>query len=66
MLSAFTSYWYALAWSGLVFLSYATYQTDAYQENYWLVAIEYTVILGLLLFELKGNNYHARISHRTG
>ncbi|QJX48365.1 hypothetical protein HMJ29_16125 [Hymenobacter taeanensis] len=51
-LSVFSSYRYALAWSGMAVLSYAAYQTSAYTENLWLVGLEYTVVLGLLLWEL--------------
>lgn len=51
-LSVFTRYRYALVWSALIPLSYATYQTTAYTESLSLVALEYTVVAGVLLREL--------------
>lgn len=45
-------YKYAILWSTLIVLSYATYQTDNYQENYLFIWIEYTITLGWLLYEL--------------
>lgn len=35
---------YPVAWTGAVFLSYITYRTAAYQENYWFILIEYTLV----------------------
>ncbi|MDP4933834.1 MAG: glycosyltransferase ArnT-like protein, partial [Salibacteraceae bacterium] len=35
---------YPVAWTGAVFLSYITYRTVAYQENYWFILIEYAII----------------------
>jgi len=56
VLSVFVSnYKYALLWSSLVILSYATYQTENYQENYLLVGIEYLFVTTWLLFELIKN-----------
>jgi hypothetical protein len=55
MLASFTRYRYALAWSGLVFLSYSAYQTDAYLENYWLITIEYVVVIAVFAKELLPN-----------
>lgn len=52
-LSVFTSYRYALVWSGLVGLSYAAYQTTAYAENLWLVGLEYGIMLLVLAWELR-------------
>ncbi|OIN60168.1 glycosyltransferase 87 family protein [Arsenicibacter rosenii] len=41
---------YPLMWSGLVILSYATYQTMPYHENLWFTAFEYSA---LLLFAVR-------------
>ncbi|WP_375435798.1 hypothetical protein [uncultured Hymenobacter sp.] len=54
-LSVFTSYRYALVWSGMVGLSYAAYQTSAYLENLWLLALEYLTVLAVLAWELRRN-----------
>ncbi|PJJ60058.1 hypothetical protein [Hymenobacter chitinivorans] len=51
-LSTLTHYRYALVWSALIPLSYAAYQTRAYSENLGLVALEYTVVAAVLLWEI--------------
>ena len=40
-----------ILWSGLVFLSYSHYQNGVYQENYFLICLEYTTLLCFLLLE---------------
>ncbi|GAA4361001.1 DUF2029 domain-containing protein [Hymenobacter saemangeumensis] len=52
-LSVFTNFRYALLWGGLAVLSYAAYRTPAFQENFWLLGLEYGLSLGLLLYELR-------------
>ena len=44
-LSACTRWRYPVVWSGMAVLSYAAYRTAAYEENLWLVWLEYTVVL---------------------
>ncbi|MCB2376697.1 hypothetical protein LGH70_03850 [Hymenobacter sp. BT635] len=58
-LSVFSCYRYALVWSAVVPLSYAAYQTAAYAENLWLVGLEYGVVSGVLLWELRNRNPRA-------
>ncbi|RSK50288.1 hypothetical protein [Hymenobacter rigui] len=53
LLSVFTQARYALVWSGLAVLSYAAYRTAAYSENLWLVAVEYAVVLTVLLYDAR-------------
>ncbi|GAA4022670.1 DUF2029 domain-containing protein [Hymenobacter glaciei] len=43
---------YPLVWGGAAVLSYAAYRTEAYTENLWLVALEYSVVYGMLSWEL--------------
>jgi hypothetical protein len=53
LLSVFVpKYKYAILWSSLIVLSYAAYQTSAYQENYLLIWVEYSFTIGWLLFEI--------------
>jgi hypothetical protein len=42
---------YPLVWSALAVFSYAAYQTAAYQENLWLVALEYLLVFATLMLE---------------
>ncbi|MDX2248570.1 MAG: hypothetical protein SF052_17425 [Bacteroidia bacterium] len=51
--SIFTHYRFAIVWSFFVLLSYFTYQTTAYHENLWLTALEYFILGGWIIFELK-------------
>ncbi len=50
-ITVFTKFRYPIIWSYLIFLSYATYQTDLYQENLWLVALEYLIVFGVMIDE---------------
>ena len=50
--SVFCEFRFAIFWSGMVILSYSAYQTDAYQENLWLICLEYTVVYSVLFYEL--------------
>jgi hypothetical protein len=37
----------------LVPLSYYTYSQNPYSENYWLTGLEYIIVLGFLIEDLK-------------
>lgn len=50
-LAMFTPWRYPMVWSGMAVLSYAAYRTPAHEENLWLVALEYAVVLGWLAYE---------------
>jgi len=52
-LSAFTRFRFALVWSALIPLSYYTYIKVPYEENYWITGIEYLLVCGFLIWELK-------------
>ena len=51
-LTPFVRFRFALLWSSLIPLSYFTYSKLPYNENYWLVAIEYLLVLLFFLKEL--------------
>lgn len=53
VIAIFTSFRYPIVWSYTIFLSYATYQTNLYQENLWLVALEYLLVFGMMIYEFK-------------
>lgn len=52
IISVFTKYRFVVVWSLVVMLSYSAYGNDAFQENYWLVFVEYLVVFCFLIFEL--------------
>ncbi|MGV3504341.1 MAG: glycosyltransferase 87 family protein [Adhaeribacter sp.] len=54
MLCCLSCWRYPLAWSAGALLSYAAYQTPAYQENLWLVALEYLLVFGCIALEIRG------------
>jgi len=51
-LSIFTEFRFILLWTAMIFLTYAGYSPDGFQENLWLVALEYLSVLGYLAYEL--------------
>ena len=52
LLSVFTKFRFALVWSFLVMLSYSAYKRNGFQENYWLIAVEYVLVIGIFLIEI--------------
>jgi hypothetical protein len=55
-LSIFTTYKYMLMWSWLLFLSYSAYNSYGVEENYLLLIIEYIIVIGMILLELRKRN----------
>lgn len=53
LLSVFTGYRYAILWSALIYLTYITYIDSTYPENYLIIFIEYFLVIGYFLFELR-------------
>jgi alpha-1,6-mannosyltransferase len=51
ILSVFTNFRFAVVWSFLVILSYSAYAGDTYEEKLGLVAVEYTLVFGYLIYE---------------
>jgi len=55
ILAVFTRYKFALIWSFMVILSYTAYANETYQENLWLVGLEYIVVIGMFMYEIFGS-----------
>lgn len=51
-ISLFTHWRFAVLWTGLVALSYSHYNNGLVLENYALIALEYALLWGFLLWEL--------------
>jgi alpha-1,6-mannosyltransferase len=51
VIAILTRFRYPIVWSYTIFLSYAIYQTNLYQENLWLVALEYLLVFGMMIYE---------------
>ena len=50
-LSVFTEYRYVIIWSALGILSYFAYSQPNFQENLWVIAVEYVLVLGYFILE---------------
>lgn len=51
-ISILTPYRFPLLWTGLIFLTYAGYGKNSFEENLFLVAVEYIILFAYLLYEL--------------
>lgn len=52
LLSVFTKYKFPIVWSFVVMLSYSAYGKAGFDENLWLVALEYLVVIGVAAWEI--------------
>lgn len=52
VLTAFTNYRYAFVWSAAIVFSYYAYSQADFQENLWLLTLEYLAVLSFLIYEL--------------
>lgn len=52
LLSVFTKYRFPILWSFTVMLSYSAYGKDGFSENLWLVVLEYSAVIGVVIWEL--------------
>ncbi len=51
-ISVFTGFRFSILWSALIFLTYAGYSREAFVENLWFTAVEYTAVMGYLAYEI--------------
>ncbi len=51
-LAVFTRFHFPMVWSFLAVLSYWAYSNPAFQENFWLIGLEYTVVIGFMVWEV--------------
>lgn len=66
VLSLFTRYRFMLVWSFMIVLSYTTYGPGEFQENLWLVGLEYLVVMGYFVWEVvwkKTIAFYQEINH---
>lgn len=59
VLCSFTNYRFPVVWSGMIFLTYINYSYEVYQENLWIVGLEYLVVWGFLIWEYSWHGKHA-------
>ncbi len=53
LLAVFTNYKFPIVWSLAAMLSYSAYGASGFEENLWLVALEYTLVICFALWELR-------------
>jgi alpha-1,6-mannosyltransferase len=51
-ISIFTHFRFAIVWSAMIFLTYAGYTNNGFEENLWLTTLEYISVMGYLAYEL--------------
>lgn len=52
VLTLFSEYRYSLFWSALIVLSYSAYSAEGFNEQLWLLFIEYFVVFGFMIYEI--------------
>ncbi|MGB5237774.1 MAG: glycosyltransferase family 87 protein [Flavobacteriaceae bacterium] len=52
VLTLFSEYRFPLVWSAMIFLSYSAYGENRFEEQSWLLAIEYFVVFGFMIYEI--------------
>ncbi len=64
VLCCFTNWRFPLLWSFLIVLTYTNYTSFPYEENYYLLAVEYLAVIVFFLYEWQ-RNYRIAASQRS-
>lgn len=59
VLAVFTNYRFVILWTLTIFFTYAGYTESGFEENLWVVAVEYIIVLGYFAYELWKRNSHS-------
>lgn len=54
-LCCFTNFRFPVVWSFLICLTYVNYSYEDYFENLWVVGLEYFVVFGFMIWEIRNN-----------
>ncbi|MEM9857052.1 MAG: hypothetical protein AAF843_06840 [Bacteroidota bacterium] len=63
-LCTLTHYRFPMLWSALIFLSYLGYSETGFEENMLIVALEYSLLLIFVIYEIR-RTFHNRRSFKT-
>ena len=55
ILSIFTKYRFPIIWTLVIILSYQAYANNPWKENLWFVTLEYLIVYGYMIYEIKKN-----------
>ena len=61
ILSVFTKYRFPIIWTIAIIFSYQAYANLPWKENLWFVALEYIILYGVLIFEIRKNTQYYKI-----
>jgi len=53
-LGLFTKYNFQIIWSALIFLTYSAYQNSKVEENFYIIGLEYIIVVGFFIYEFLG------------
>ncbi|MBT8221072.1 MAG: DUF2029 domain-containing protein [Bacteroidia bacterium] len=56
-LCLFSDYRFPILWSFVIIGSYFNYTYEPFSENLWIVALEYVLVFGVMIFEIKKFNF---------
>ncbi len=66
LLCLFTNYRFAIVWSALAVLSYFAYSQSNFEENLWLLFLEYLLVFAFFIYEfLKNHNIQSLIRKKS-
>jgi uncharacterized membrane protein len=51
LIGVFTKYNYPIIWSLTVILSYSAYSNVEFKENFWLIGLEYSLVIAYIVYE---------------
>ena len=55
VISIFTQYKFPIVWSLVIILSYQAYTNTPWQENLWIVGLEYSIVYTFMIYEIQKN-----------
>ncbi|MCW2118779.1 mannosyltransferase [Flavobacterium sp. 7A] len=55
LIGVFTRFYYPIVWSLMAVLSYSAYSTIVFQENFWLIGLEYGIVILFIILEFRDN-----------
>jgi alpha-1,6-mannosyltransferase len=62
LIGIFTNYKFPFYWSFLIILSYFAYSNFPFKENLYFIFIEYSIVYGVFLYEVRKNYIEKRVN----